>query len=161
MWGDGVKIDWIEPGAIAASGIPLGVKELQSLYEQGIRAIITLTERPLTVQTNITSQMLDEIGLAYLHAPIIDQCPPDSETVWMVRQFINQMKAQGRPVLLHCHAGVGRTGTMLHAYYLAEGLHLEEAKIRVRMSKPSSQFLMLSDAQKAFLESFAAGANSR
>jgi protein-tyrosine phosphatase len=66
------------------------------------------------------------------------------------------MKAQGKPILLHCHAGSGRTGTMLHAYYLAEGLDLAEAKIKVRTRKPSSQFFMLSDAQKAFLETFAA-----
>ena len=45
---------------------------------------------------------------------------------------------------------------MLHAYYLAEGLDLAEAKIKVRTRKPSSQFFMLSDAQKAFLETFAA-----
>ena len=71
------------------------------------------------------------------------------------RQFINQMKAEGKPVLLHCHAGVGRTGTMLHAYYLAEGLSLEDAKAKVRAVKPTSQYLMLTEAQKAFLGEFA------
>jgi atypical dual specificity phosphatase len=150
-----MKIDWIEPGLIATSGIPLGVKDLRSLYEQGIRAIVALTEHPITVQRGISSQVLDQIGLTCLHASIVDQCPPDVGTVWQTRQFINQMKAQSRPVLLYCHAGVGRTGTMLHAYYLAEGLSLEEAKARVKASKPSNQFFMLSDAQKAFLEEFA------
>lgn len=150
-----VKINWIEPGVVAASGIPLGVKDLQSLYEQGIRAIVTLTEHPLTVQEEITTQVLAEIGLTCLHAPIVDQYPPDMATVRETAQFINQMKAQGQPVLLHCHAGVGRTGTMLHAYYLAEGFSLEEAKAKVKTYKPSSQFFMLSDAQKTFLETFA------
>jgi atypical dual specificity phosphatase len=151
-----MKIDWIEPGLIAASGIPLGVKDLRSLYEQGIRAIIALTEHPITAQREISSQVLDQIGLTCLHVSIVDQYPPDAGTVWQTRQFISQMKAQGKSVLLYCHAGVGRTGTMLHAYYLAEGLSLEEAKARVKASKPSSQFFMLSDAQKAFLEEFAA-----
>ncbi len=150
-----MKINWIEPGVMAASGIPVGVKDLQSLYEQGIRAIVTLTEHPLTVQKEITLQVLAEIGLTCLHAPIVDQYPPDIATVQETVQFVNQMKAQGRPVLLHCHAGTGRTGTMLHAYYLTEGLSLEEAKAKVKASKPTSQFMMLSDAQKDFLQDFA------
>lgn len=150
-----MKIDWIEPNAVAASGVPVGKKDLLSLYEQGIRAIITLTEHPITTQTEITPQILDEMGLTYLHTPIIDQHPPSIETVGKVTQFIDQMKARGQPVLIHCQAGVGRTGTMLHAYYLAEGLTLDEAKTQVRSTRPTSQFLMLSDSQKAFLQTFA------
>ena len=150
-----MKINWIEPGVLAASGIPLGKKDLQSLYEQGIRAIVTLTEHPLTVQGEITPQVLAEMGLTCLHAPVVDQYPPDVATVRETAQFVNQMKAQDQPVLVHCHAGVGRTGTMLHAYYLAEGLGLEEAKAKVKAGKPTSQFIMLSEAQKMFLEDFA------
>ena len=150
-----MKINWIEPGALAASGIPLGVKDLQSLYEQGVRAIVSLTEHPLTVQKEITPQVLTEIDLTCLHKPIVDQEPPDMATVRETAQFINQMKAQDQPVLLHCHAGIGRTGTMLHAYYLAEGLSLEEAMAKVKAGKPTSQFIMLSDTQKGFLEDFA------
>ena len=151
-----MKIDWIEPGLLAASGIPLGVKDLKSLHEQGIRAIVTLTEHPLTAQAEISTQVLGEIGLTCLHAPVADQQPPDVATVWRITQFLRQMKAQAKPVLLHCHAGIGRTGTLLHAYYLTQGWSLEDAKAKVRADKPSSQFLMLSEAQKEFLEEFAA-----
>jgi len=150
-----VKIEWIEKDILAASGIPIGEKDLRSLFEQGIRAIITLTEYPLTIQAEIEPDVLNEIGLTYLHAPILDQQPPNSETMWKTIRFINQMKIQHQPILIHCHAGVGRTGTVLHAYYLVEGLSLEEAKEKVKKLKSSSQFLMLSDKQKAFLESFA------
>lgn len=147
-----MKIDWIEPGVIAAGGIPVGVQDLQFLHDQGIRAMMTLTEHPLTVQERITSNILDEIGLTCLHAPIKDQHPPDRSTVNMATQFIYQMRKQECPVYVHCHAGIGRTGTMLHAYFLMQGLSLEEAKAKVKAGKPSSQFLMLSDAQRAFLE---------
>ena len=150
-----MKINWIEPGVLAASGIPLGVKDLRSLYAQGIRAIVTLTEHPLTLQAEITAQHLAAIGLTCLHAPIVDQFPPDMATVRKTVQFIKQLKAQSRPVLLHCHAGIGRTGTMLHAYYLAEGLSLEDAKAKVKAGKLTSQFNMLSDSQKRFLEDMA------
>ena len=152
-----MKINWIEPGAIAAAGIPLGVQDVQSLVAQGVRAIVTLTEHPLTVQESLTPQLLADLDVICLHAPIVDQYPPDLVTVQQTVQFINQMKAEDRPVLLHCHAGIGRTGTMLHAYYLLEGFSLTEAKAKVKAGKPTSQFIMLSHAQRAFLEALAAG----
>lgn len=117
--------------------------------------MVTLVEHPLTIQKEITPDVLDKMGLTCLHAPIKDQHPPDAAVAEMVVQFIDQMKAQSRPVYVHCHAGIGRTGTMLHGYYLTQGLSLEEAKTRVRAGKPSSQFLMLSDTQRVFLEEMA------
>jgi atypical dual specificity phosphatase len=147
-----VKIDWIEPGMLAAGGIPLGASDLQSLREQGIEAIITLTEHALTTQSGITPRLLDEMGLTCLHAPIVDQYPPDSATMQRIIEFIHRMRTSGKPVFVHCHAGVGRTGTVLHAYYLATGLSLEAAKAQVKARKLTSQFLMLSEAQRAFLE---------
>jgi atypical dual specificity phosphatase len=147
-----VKIDWIEPGVLAAGGIPIGARDLRSLQEQDVRAVVTLTEHPLTMQSDITPLLLDKMGIVCLHAPIPDQHPPDIETVEAVVQLISQMRTQGRPIYIHCHAGVGRTGTMLHALYIMQGLSLEAAKVKVKASKPSSQFLMLSREQQAFLE---------
>jgi hypothetical protein len=43
---------------IAAGGIPLGIKDVQSLAESGIGAIVTLTEQPLTIQKEITPKVL-------------------------------------------------------------------------------------------------------
>ncbi len=151
-----MKINWIEPGVLAASGIPVDIKDLSSLYEQGVRAIVTLTEHPLTVQTEITVGYLNDIGFKYLHAPIVDQYPPeDVETVWQVVQFIDQMEEEAKPVLIHCQAGVGRTGTMLHAYYLAKGKRLQDAQAKIKQRRPASQFIMLTPEQQAFLIGFA------
>ncbi|MBN1287059.1 MAG: dual specificity protein phosphatase family protein [Anaerolineae bacterium] len=151
-----MQIEWIEPGALAAAGIPLGPDDLRSLHAQGIRAIVTLTERPLTARLSIPQALLDEMGFVCLHAPVVDQEPPDDEAlVWQVARFVDRMRAEHKPVLLHCAAGIGRTGTMLHAYYIAEGMSLDDAKAKVRAAKPTSQFFMLSDAQKAFIENFA------
>lgn len=152
-----MKIYWIEPNILAGGGIPVGLGDLQSLYEQGIRAIVSFTETPLTTQRSLSAEVLKETDITYLHAPIVDQHPPDLPTVERTHRFINSMKSQGRPVLVHCHAGIGRTGTMIHAYYIMEGMSLNDAKAKVRAAKGSSQFFMLSYAQQAFLRELAAG----
>lgn len=45
---------------------------------------------------------------------------------------------------------------MLHAIYLLSGMKLEAVKEQIKTTRPASQFFMLSDVQKAFLEQLAA-----
>jgi atypical dual specificity phosphatase len=151
-----MKIDWIEDGVLAASGIPIGVKDLQFLREQGIAAIVTLTKHPLTSQKEITQEVLKQLGIDTFHVPIDDQFPPTKAQVTDVLNFIQARQAESKPVLIHCAAGVGRTGTMLHAYFLAKGLGLDEAKVQVKSKRLASQWLMLTDRQKSFVEYLAA-----
>ena len=48
---------------------------------------------------------------------------------------------------------------MLHVYYVASGMSLEDAKAKVKQARQMSQFFMLSDAQQAFLENLAQNAD--
>lgn len=151
-----MRISWIETDKLAASGIPLGKDDIESLHNQGIRAIITLTEPPLTNQTEITPELLSQLNISLFHLPLVDQFPPNNVSmVSELKTIIDDMKAQSKSVLIHCHAGIGRTGTMLHAYYLMSNFDLEEAKLHVKTGRQMSQFFMLSDVQQAFLEQLA------
>ncbi len=42
-----MKVSWIEVGILAASGINRDAKDMYALHYQGIRAILSLTKRPL------------------------------------------------------------------------------------------------------------------
>lgn len=150
-----MKISWIEPNTLAASGIPFDAKDIHSLHQQGIRAILSLTEQPLWSQRSITPDLMGELDLLYHHIPLIDHHPPLPEQVPHITALFAEMAAQERPLFVHCHAGVGRTGTILHLYYLWKGLTYPEAYTAVRTKRV--QCILLSDAQKGFLHRYAAG----
>jgi atypical dual specificity phosphatase len=132
-----MKISWIVPETLAASGIPLDEKDIRSLHGQGIRAICSLTEQPLMAQCEITPALLDALDIAQAEH---------------ILSIARAMAAQGRPLLVHCHAGVGRTGTILHLYHMAQGRSFEQAKDAVRRTRV--QCILLSDEQIAFLREY-------
>jgi protein-tyrosine phosphatase len=149
-----MKISWIEPQSLAASGIPLDAKDIQSLHGQGIRAILSLTEQSLFAQREITATLLERLDITYFHVPVRDQFPPSTHQAQQIIQIISSMQVQQRPLLIHCHAGVGRTGTILHLYYLTRGHTFEEAKAEVRRKRV--QCILLSDEQLCFLQVYKA-----
>ncbi len=150
-----MEIDWIEPGVLAASRTPYDLDDLQSLRDQGIKAIISLTEDPLTAVIDLPSGTFGQLDITYHHVPIPDGFPPDIAEADQIVAFIDQMAAQNRPTLIHCHAGMGRTGTLLHAYYLARGLDLNDAKDRVEQQRSVCTFRLLTEYQQTFLYEYA------
>ncbi len=146
-----MRISWINVGKLAASPTPISLEDLQSLKAQGISAIVTLTEHPLTTWREITPDALAALGFTVLHAPINDGQAPDLPTMQAVTEFIDSMSDQGCATLIHCAAGVGRTGTALHAYYLLHGLPLADAQAKIKKGRRESSYVILSDSQRAFL----------
>jgi atypical dual specificity phosphatase len=150
-----IDLDWIEPGKLAAGPIPLGVEDIQALRQDGIRAIVTLTEVPLTVMSDVIPELFSILDLRIFHSPIPDGRPPEQTQAASIVSFMKQAILENRPVYVHCHAGIGRTGTLLHAYYLHHGLDLNAVKALIRERRPTNAYAMLTEAQRRFLEHYA------
>ena len=102
---------------------------------------------------SVKRELFDKLDILYLHAPVIDFRAPKIDRAWGVAAFIEQMTKDRRPVLMHCYAGIQRTGTMLHFYFMSLGMPLEDAKAVVETVRPQNRFHELSQAEQEFLES--------
>jgi protein tyrosine phosphatase len=64
-----------------------------------------------------------------------DHCQPDDyTTIEKLIEFINVYRANFQtPILIHCSAGIGRTGTFIAIYNLIKCLHVEHHQGRSRL----------------------------
>ena len=121
---------WVLPRRLAGMARPRpGTAE--HLKDAGVAAVLTLTESPPLPE-------LAASGLDVRHEPIADFAAPDVETLTRCVAFAQEVMAGGKALVVHCHAGYGRTGTVIAATLVAEGLSPEEAIDLVRSLRPGS-----------------------
>jgi atypical dual specificity phosphatase len=126
---------WILPGKLAGSARP-GLlhpleEDLRFLRRIGIGMVVTLTERPLPDRVREPG-----VGLEWIHFPIPDMGVPTPRTAAGLVERAIEAISRGRPVLVHCHAGMGRTGTMLACVLVSLGSTPEQAVLEVRKRHP-------------------------
>ncbi len=126
------RFDWIEKPFLAAMARPGGADELLWLRSKGIEIVITLTESPLP------RHWVNDAGLMSVHVPVEDLAAPSPEQFELCIATIRRAKDQQIGVAVHCAAGIGRTGTVLAAWFVSEGLSANEAIDRVRIQRPGS-----------------------
>lgn len=123
---------WFEDGFLAACAYPRDERALEELAKNGVTMLVNLHQRPHAPEALIRH------GMTQVHMPVPDFTSPTPEQLDQGVRAIEQAKADGRKVAVHCGAGLGRTGTLLACYLVKTGLTADGALKRIRAARPGS-----------------------
>jgi hypothetical protein len=124
----GMPMPFLHPDRRMAGGGALSAfdDELLALHAAGVRAVVSLLNIPSD------ASVYKSAGFSFLCLPIPDGAAPTFEQADEFVHFVMQQRAAQRPIVVHCEAGLGRTGTILAAYLVTEGEIARAAIARVR-----------------------------
>lgn len=120
--------------------------DLPRLYGAGVRGVVCL----LNIASDAT--VYASAGFEFLCLPIPDGCAPSRGQADEFVAFVDQQRSSHKPVVVHCLAGAGRTGTMIAAYLIGKGAKAVDAIQRVRTVAPHA---IETPGQVQFLEEYA------
>ena len=125
------NFSWIIEEKLAGSAIPTSKEEIDWIKQEGVKSIVTIREEPLE------DEWIKDV--TYLHVHSNDMGIPEFSDLVNSVDFIHQRITNDEPVMVHCLAGLGRTGTILACYLIKyEDMTADDAIEKVRRERLGS-----------------------
>lgn len=133
--------------------------DLRAIRDWGAQGVVTLLEQDEMEMLDIghLPQTLHGLGLWWRHLPIRDMCAPDErfDSAWLEEgNRLRRILEDGGRFVVHCWAGLGRTGTVAARLLVEFGLPPESAILDVREARPGA---IQSLAQEMYVRQSAPG----
>lgn len=133
---------WVEPGQLLAGRNPCVwesknlLHKLHQFLHANVTFFIDLTEEGeygTATYDTLLNQTAKKLGLTAVHQriPIRDLGVPDPAQMKYILDSIDNAISDGHTVYVHCHGGIGRTGTVIGCYLVRHGLSGTEALIKL------------------------------
>jgi protein-tyrosine phosphatase len=108
--------------------------------QYGQRGKRVLEATGITGDLNLRTEFDDAAhGLAlkhYCHLPTVDDDAISLEHLEQGIAFIREVTSNGGKVYIHCAGGVGRAPTMAAAYFISQGMALDDAIALIKRTRP-------------------------
>ena len=125
------NFSWLIPEKLAGSAIPTSLEEIKWALNEGVKSIVTIREEAL--EFPLPTEM------KYLHVHSNDMGVPEFDDLVHAVDFIHTRITSNEPVMVHCLAGLGRTGTILACYLIKyKKMSADDAIQKVRNERPGS-----------------------
>lgn len=139
------NFSWMIEKRLAGVSYPRSEDAVVQLQQLGIQALLSLSEESLS------EDFLRTYQIQWEHLPVTDFTAPTLEQVEHALTIIDSFLERGLPVAVHCRAGLGRTGTILACYLVAQGSSAKDAIHQVRARRPGS---IETPEQEAVIEAY-------
>ena len=106
-----------------------------------VKLVITLLDSDEIADLGIISfsTLLMDSGFHWIHCPIRDRSTcSDQKRIRTLLEDIKEVLKSDKSVLIHCHAGLGRTGLLAATFLVSMGLTADSAIKTIRETRPGS-----------------------
>ncbi|MDQ1921108.1 protein-tyrosine phosphatase family protein [Massilia pseudoviolaceinigra] len=135
------KVAGIGRGCLAVMAKPVAGEwiddEFSGIARYGITGMVSLLERHEIHELGLVDApaLCASNGITFTHFPIADRGLPASPGVFALVQALGRRIEDGEHIVIHCRAGIGRTGLMAAAVLVRHGWTPEDAFRQVSASR--------------------------